>query len=128
MCEPSLLFWLIEELLDTQTINGCRTVFDYLESRRERITAVSEALMPASHLGLIHAWLPETFQTEESDHTACLQRASSSPFSRRGYCLLWQGVHLHVSELSSGGQKLGQPEGRISCGERDGLREYTAEE
>ena len=40
-CEPSLLFWLVEELLDTQTIDGCRILFDYLDSRRERITAVS---------------------------------------------------------------------------------------
>ncbi|CAF9934405.1 hypothetical protein IMSHALPRED_009699 [Imshaugia aleurites] len=39
ICEPSLLFWLVEELLDTQTIGGCRIVFDYLDSRRERITA-----------------------------------------------------------------------------------------
>lgn len=39
-CEPGLIFWLIEELLDSQTIDGCRKVFDYLESRRERITAV----------------------------------------------------------------------------------------
>ncbi|KAK4692939.1 THO complex subunit 1, partial [Lecanoromycetidae sp. Uapishka_2] len=39
LCEPSLLFWLVEELLDTQTIDGCRIVFDYLDSRRERITA-----------------------------------------------------------------------------------------
>ncbi|KAI9846789.1 MAG: hypothetical protein M1837_003638 [Sclerophora amabilis] len=38
-CEPGLIFWLIEELLDSQTIDGCRRVFDYLESRRERITA-----------------------------------------------------------------------------------------
>ncbi|RDW89589.1 hypothetical protein BP6252_01621 [Coleophoma cylindrospora] len=38
-CEPALLFWLVEELLDSQTIAGCRKVFDYLESRRERITA-----------------------------------------------------------------------------------------
>jgi THO complex subunit 1 len=38
-CDPTLLFWLIEELLDSQTISGCRTVFDYLESRREIITA-----------------------------------------------------------------------------------------
>lgn len=37
-CEPALLFWLIEELLDAQTIAGCRIIFDYLESRRERIT------------------------------------------------------------------------------------------
>lgn len=39
LCEPGLVFWLVEELLDSQTIDGCRKVFDYLESRRERITA-----------------------------------------------------------------------------------------
>ena len=39
-CEPGLVFWLIEELLDSQTIQGCKKVFDYLESRRERLTAV----------------------------------------------------------------------------------------
>ncbi|KAL9104743.1 MAG: hypothetical protein Q9163_000355 [Psora crenata] len=38
-CEPGLIFWLVEELLDSQTIEGCRIVFDYLDSRRERITA-----------------------------------------------------------------------------------------
>ncbi|RYP92263.1 hypothetical protein DL770_001576 [Monosporascus sp. CRB-9-2] len=38
-CDPALLFWLVEELLDSQTIEGCRVVFDFLESRRERITA-----------------------------------------------------------------------------------------
>lgn len=38
-CEPALLFWLIEELLDSQTIAGCRIIFSYLESRREQITA-----------------------------------------------------------------------------------------
>ncbi|KAI5460006.1 THO complex subunit 1 transcription elongation factor-domain-containing protein [Mariannaea sp. PMI_226] len=38
-CDPALLFWLAEELLDSQTISGCRKIFDYLESRRERITA-----------------------------------------------------------------------------------------
>ncbi|MCJ1472769.1 hypothetical protein MMC13_001418 [Lambiella insularis] len=38
-CEPTLIIWLIEELLDSQTIEGCRTIFDYLESRRERIIA-----------------------------------------------------------------------------------------
>ena len=41
-CEPGLIFWLVEELLDTQTIDGCRIIFDYLDSRRERITAVSD--------------------------------------------------------------------------------------
>lgn len=38
-CDPTLLLWLVEELLDSETIAGCRKVFDYLESRRERITA-----------------------------------------------------------------------------------------
>lgn len=39
LSDPGLGFWLVEELLDSQTIDGCRRVFDYLESRRERITA-----------------------------------------------------------------------------------------
>ncbi|KFY24859.1 hypothetical protein V493_04986 [Pseudogymnoascus sp. VKM F-4281 (FW-2241)] len=38
-CDPALLFWLVEELLDSQTIAGCRKILDYLESRRERIIA-----------------------------------------------------------------------------------------
>lgn len=38
-CDPALFFWLVEELLDSQTIAGCSWVFDYLESRRDRITA-----------------------------------------------------------------------------------------
>ncbi|KAL9615307.1 MAG: hypothetical protein Q9167_000278 [Letrouitia subvulpina] len=37
-CEPGLIFWLVEELLDSQTIAGCKIVFDYLDSRREQIT------------------------------------------------------------------------------------------
>lgn len=39
-CEPTLVIWLVEELLDSQTIQDCRKVFDYLESRRERIITV----------------------------------------------------------------------------------------
>lgn len=38
-CDPALFFWLAEELLESQTISGCRKIFDFLESRRERITA-----------------------------------------------------------------------------------------
>jgi THO complex subunit 1 len=37
VCTPELVCWLIEELLDSQTTHGCRIVFDYLESRRERL-------------------------------------------------------------------------------------------
>ncbi|KAK8192603.1 hypothetical protein M8818_007773 [Zalaria obscura] len=36
-CDTSLVFWLIEELLDSQTTEGCRVVLDYLESRGERL-------------------------------------------------------------------------------------------
>lgn len=39
LCEPGLIFWLVEELLDSQTIDGCRIVFDYLDSRRDQLTA-----------------------------------------------------------------------------------------
>ncbi|PBP16012.1 guanylate kinase, partial [Diplocarpon rosae] len=42
--EPAVLFWLVEELLDSQTVAGCRKIFDYLESRRERIIAKNFAL------------------------------------------------------------------------------------
>jgi THO complex subunit 1 len=38
-CEPVLLWYLIEDLLDSQSIDGCRSIFDYLESRRERLVA-----------------------------------------------------------------------------------------
>ncbi|OQO07798.1 hypothetical protein B0A48_06589 [Cryoendolithus antarcticus] len=38
-CAPELVCWLIEELLDSQTTDRCRLVFDYLESRRERLAA-----------------------------------------------------------------------------------------
>jgi THO complex subunit 1 len=36
-CESSLVLTLVELLMDSQTLQGCRTVFDYLESRRERL-------------------------------------------------------------------------------------------
>ncbi len=40
-CEPILVWYLIEELLESQSIEGCRVVFDYLESRRERLAVGS---------------------------------------------------------------------------------------
>ncbi|KAK4956556.1 hypothetical protein LTR10_006083 [Elasticomyces elasticus] len=36
---PELVVACVEELLDSQTTTGCRIVFDYLESRRERLAA-----------------------------------------------------------------------------------------
>ncbi|KAK5168593.1 hypothetical protein LTR04_006229 [Oleoguttula sp. CCFEE 6159] len=38
-CDTALVFLLIEELLDSQTTEGCRKIFDYMESRRERLIA-----------------------------------------------------------------------------------------
>ncbi|KAK5002920.1 hypothetical protein LTR39_006562, partial [Cryomyces antarcticus] len=38
-CDTALVFLLIEELLDSQTTKGCRKIFDYMESRRERLIA-----------------------------------------------------------------------------------------
>ena len=38
-CEAGLALWLVEELLDSQTIEGCHYVFDFLESRRERLVS-----------------------------------------------------------------------------------------
>jgi THO complex subunit 1 len=38
-CEAGLALWLVEELLDSQTIEGCKHVFDFLESRRERLVS-----------------------------------------------------------------------------------------
>lgn len=37
ICTPELGAWLCEELLDSQTTQGCRIVFDYLDSRRDRL-------------------------------------------------------------------------------------------
>jgi THO complex subunit 1 len=37
--EPALNFYLIEELLDSQGIEGCKRVFDYLEPRMDRMIA-----------------------------------------------------------------------------------------
>ena len=67
-CEPGLIFWLIEELLYSQTIDGCRKVFDYLESRRERNTKVCGILVPAPlHVKLANS-TEETLQTEKPDY------------------------------------------------------------
>ena len=39
LCGPELPVYLVEELLESQTTDDCRTVFDFLESRRERLFA-----------------------------------------------------------------------------------------
>lgn len=40
LCSPQSILLFIEELLDSQSIEGCRIVFNFLESRREAIIAV----------------------------------------------------------------------------------------
>jgi len=38
-CGGEVVEYLVEELLDSQTTDGCKRIFDYLESRRERLIA-----------------------------------------------------------------------------------------
>lgn len=40
LCSAQLVLLFVEELLDSQPISSCRTVFSFLESRRETIIAV----------------------------------------------------------------------------------------
>ncbi|CAK7227876.1 hypothetical protein SBRCBS47491_006717 [Sporothrix bragantina] len=77
-CDPPLLFWLIEELLDSQTIAGCRRVFDYLESRRERITA---KYFNNTKLVILRSC---------NDLLRRLSRADDTPFCGRVFIFLFQ--------------------------------------
>ncbi len=77
-CDPTLLFWLIEELLDSQTIAGCRKVFDYLESRRETITAKH---FNATKLVILRSC---------NDLLRRLSRAEDTPFCGRVFIFLFQ--------------------------------------
>ncbi|EFX02685.1 tho complex subunit [Grosmannia clavigera kw1407] len=77
-CDPALLFWLIEELLDSQTIAGCRKVFDYLESRRERITTNS---FNSKKLVILRSC---------NDLLRRLSRAEDTPFCGRVFIFLFQ--------------------------------------
>ncbi|CAK7267726.1 hypothetical protein SEPCBS57363_002737 [Sporothrix epigloea] len=77
-CDPPLLFWLIEELLDSQTVAGCRRVFDYLESRRERITA---QYFNSTKLVILRSC---------NDLLRRLSRADDTPFCGRVFIFLFQ--------------------------------------
>lgn len=72
LCEPGLVFWLVEELLDSQTIDGCRIVFDYLDSRRERLTAVGLKFHNRTYFDLLNFCDTETFQTETTHYPQSL--------------------------------------------------------
>ncbi|KAI9786179.1 MAG: hypothetical protein M1839_007589 [Geoglossum umbratile] len=82
LCEPGLPFWLIEELLDSQTIDGCRRVFDYLESRRERLIAKN---FKAIHLVILR-FCNELLRR--------LSRAEDTVFCGRVFIFLFQSFPL----------------------------------
>lgn len=81
-CDPALLFWLVEELLDSQTISGCRIVFDYLESRRERITVKH---FKQKHLVILRSC---------NELLRRLSRAEDTAFCGRVFIFLFQSFPL----------------------------------
>jgi THO complex subunit 1 len=52
ICSAQLVLLLIEELLDSQSLAQCRTVFNFLESRRESIIAVRSPIMSVASTDL----------------------------------------------------------------------------
>jgi THO complex subunit 1 len=81
-CDPTLLLWLVEELLDSETIAGCRKVFDYLESRRERITAKPSS---AKNLVILRSC---------NELLRRLSRADDTAFCGRVFIFLFQSFPL----------------------------------
>ncbi|KAH0597090.1 hypothetical protein MHUMG1_05399 [Metarhizium humberi] len=81
-CDPALLFWLVEELLDSQTISACRIVFDYLESRRERIMSKH---FKQKHLVILRSC---------NELLRRLSRAEDTAFCGRVYIFLFQSFPL----------------------------------
>ncbi|KAI0166060.1 THO complex subunit 1 transcription elongation factor-domain-containing protein [Xylariaceae sp. FL1272] len=79
-CDPALLFWLVEELLDSQTVDGCRKVFDFLESRRERITARN---LKQKSLVILRSC---------NDLLRRLSRAEDAAFCGRVYIFMFQSI------------------------------------
>ena len=72
ICESGLTFWLIEELLESLMVEQCRSVFDYLEHRREIMTAVCLDASKGNSL----TSLTETHEHQETDYLTSLQRAA----------------------------------------------------
>ncbi|CAJ2507071.1 Uu.00g082570.m01.CDS01 [Anthostomella pinea] len=79
-CDPALLFWLVEELLDSQTVDACRNVFDFLESRRERITAKN---VKQKALVILRSC---------NDLLRRLSRAEDAAFCGRVYIFMFQSI------------------------------------
>ncbi|KAI2467002.1 THO complex subunit 1 transcription elongation factor-domain-containing protein [Annulohypoxylon bovei var. microspora] len=77
-CDHALLFWLVEELLDSQTTEGCRKIFDYLESRREQIIAHN---LPSKKLVILRSC---------NDLLRRLSRAEDTAFCGRVFIFMFQ--------------------------------------
>ncbi|KAI4656147.1 hypothetical protein J4E93_000866 [Alternaria ventricosa] len=82
LCHPQLVLLLIEELLDSQSISGCRTVFNFLESRRETIIAINSKNKDLVILRLCNELLRR------------LSRAEDPVFCGRVYIFMFQSFPL----------------------------------
>ncbi|KAG9192962.1 hypothetical protein G6011_11696 [Alternaria panax] len=82
LCSPQLVLLLIEELLDSQSISGCRVVFNFLESRREAIIAINSKNKDLVILRLCNELLRR------------LSRAEDPVFCGRVYIFMFQSFPL----------------------------------
>ncbi|RMZ71465.1 nuclear matrix [Pyrenophora seminiperda CCB06] len=82
LCHPQLVLLLIEELLDSQSISGCRIVFNFLESRREAIIAINSKNKDLVILRLCNELLRR------------LSRAEDPVFCGRVYIFMFQSFPL----------------------------------
>lgn len=82
-CDASLPLWLVEELLDSQTIAGCKRVFDFLESRRERM--ITDTSPKAKQLIVLRTC---------NELLRRLSRAEDAVFCGRVYMFLFQSFPL----------------------------------
>ncbi|KAI8964094.1 THO complex subunit 1 transcription elongation factor-domain-containing protein [Daldinia sp. FL1419] len=109
-CDAALLFWLVEELLDSQTNEGCRKIFDFLESRREQIIAQH---LNSKKLVILRSC---------NDLLRRLSRAEDTAFCGRVFIFMFQcfplgdrsSVNLrgeyHVENITSFEETPGQPD------------------
>ena len=118
VCSAQLVLLFIEELLDSQSLAQCRTVFSFLESRREAIIAVSAFTISES---VAHG-LPDKLPKQIFGHSATMQRAAPSIVSRRRPGILWASIHLHVPELPARRQELSQSSWKFPRRERYYIR------
>ncbi|KAH7400683.1 nuclear matrix protein [Phaeosphaeria sp. MPI-PUGE-AT-0046c] len=82
LCSPQATLLLVEELLDSQSIEGCRTVFNFLESRREAIIAINSKNKDLVILRLCNELLRR------------LSRAEDPVFCGRVYIFMFQSFPL----------------------------------